>query len=255
MSTSVEKGLVADVTNGVLKYEASKDTKEAAKRGTSELGKDAFLQLLVCQMENQDPLNPSTDTEFVSQLAQFSQLEQLQNLSAETEKTQAFSLVGKYAIFQITDTNGKTTYPEGVVDFVNISGSKVTLSVNGTTYDYDKLYTVVNDAYYMEENRPKLEKSYSFTYNAKAPEDMQFEADFGSNEYKATETAIVVNGMQVDGSYLDFKDDSVIIKAGAFDGLENGEYAVSVIFNDSLLTTVNDKITLKVVNAEENTES
>ena len=149
---SVKTGLVADVTNGVLDYAVSPETTTKDKSKGGELGKDAFLQLLVCQMQNQDPLEPNNDTEYVSQLAQFSQLEQLQNLSTESEKAQALTLVGKYAIFEIKDSNGKTTYPEGTIDFVNLAGGKVQLSVNGSVYDYENLYTVVSDQYKAEQN-------------------------------------------------------------------------------------------------------
>lgn len=119
------------------------EVDKAAKRGSTELGKDAFLQLLVCQMQNQDPMNPSTDTEYVAQLAQFSQLEQLQNLGTESQKAQAFSLVGHYCVFQVKDSAGNVTYPEGTVDSVNISGGKVTLSVGDKVYKYEELYTVM----------------------------------------------------------------------------------------------------------------
>lgn len=55
----------------------------AAQRSPNEaMGKDAFLQLLVTQLENQDPLNPTENTEFVAQLAQFSSLEGIHNLNA-----------------------------------------------------------------------------------------------------------------------------------------------------------------------------
>ncbi len=75
------------------------------------LGKDDFLHLLVTQLQNQDPLNPTDHTEFTAQLAQFSSLEQLnnvndnleelQNYQASTNNSQAVSLLGK----EIT-TNG-----------------------------------------------------------------------------------------------------------------------------------------------------
>lgn len=55
------------------------DTQETrATKATDALGKDAFLNLLVTQMQNQNPLQPQADGEFLAQLAQFSSLEQLQ---------------------------------------------------------------------------------------------------------------------------------------------------------------------------------
>lgn len=48
---------------------------------SSELGKDAFMQLLVAQIKNQDPLNPTDSSESIAQMAQFSSLEQMQNLN------------------------------------------------------------------------------------------------------------------------------------------------------------------------------
>ena len=52
---------------------------------TKELGRDAFLQLLVTQLEHQDPMKPQADTEFIAQLAQFSSLESLQHMQATLE--------------------------------------------------------------------------------------------------------------------------------------------------------------------------
>ena len=69
------------------------------------LGKEDFLNLLITQLQNQDPLNPTDSTEFTAQLAPFSSLEQLsnvhgnleqlQNFQASTNNSQAVSLLGK----------------------------------------------------------------------------------------------------------------------------------------------------------------
>ena len=55
----------------------------------SELGQDAFLKLLVTQLQHQDPLNPIEDTAFIAQLAQFSSLEKLTEMAASLERIEA----------------------------------------------------------------------------------------------------------------------------------------------------------------------
>ena len=57
------------------------------------LGKDAFLKLMVAQLRNQDPLNPAKGADFIAQTAQFSSLEQLQNINKSIEALAASSAV------------------------------------------------------------------------------------------------------------------------------------------------------------------
>jgi len=95
--------------SSVLDQYAIKDTGTQDKT----LGKDQFLQLLVAQMNNQNPLDPQTNSEFVAQLAQFTQVESLDNLNTSVESIlsstqssqalQASSLVGRKVILS-TDT-------------------------------------------------------------------------------------------------------------------------------------------------------
>lgn len=57
----------------------------AGVTGNTSLGKDSFLTLLTTQLQNQDPTNPVSNEQFIAQLAQFSQLEELQNLSGQMD--------------------------------------------------------------------------------------------------------------------------------------------------------------------------
>ncbi|MBR1420556.1 MAG: flagellar biosynthesis protein FlgD [Selenomonadaceae bacterium] len=75
--------------NGVT-YDAEAYAKSnpASTNKNDELGKDAFLLLLVTQMQNQDPLDPQDNGEYLAQLAQFSALEQMTNVAENLEELQ-----------------------------------------------------------------------------------------------------------------------------------------------------------------------
>lgn len=77
MANSLNTITVDGVTYNAEAYAASQP-KEVKKN--DELGKDAFLQLLVTQLKNQDPLNPQDNSSYIAELAQFSSLEQMTNV-------------------------------------------------------------------------------------------------------------------------------------------------------------------------------
>lgn len=133
-----------EIVNG---YDPTKEAEEKKRESSGgALGKEAFLQLLVAQMKYQDPLEPTSNTEYISQLATFSSLEEMQNMRASLESTQATGLVGKTVIMGV-ETNGITNYISGRVDQVRKEGSKTYLSIDGSWYNMDDLDTVVDDDY------------------------------------------------------------------------------------------------------------
>lgn len=125
-----------DVGSSYLKSLQKTDSKNSSTTGQagSALGKDAFLQLLVTQMKNQNPLDPQENGEFVAQLAQFSSLEGIQTLNSSvngiltgigsSQALQATSLVGRSVIVQsdkaVVDTtasfNGQVVVPQSISD-------------------------------------------------------------------------------------------------------------------------------------------
>lgn len=101
------------------------------KAGTTEeqqtLGKDQFLSLLITQLKYQNPLQPMEDREFIAQLAQFTQLEQMMNISSQlTDMRQSLgavsSFIGKKVswVEYVEGNTGETTLKSGVVDSVLI---------------------------------------------------------------------------------------------------------------------------------------
>jgi flagellar basal-body rod modification protein FlgD len=248
---------VATVTNGVIDSKTTSSTSSSTESttGTSSLGKDAFLKLLVCQMQNQDPLDPSDNTEFVAQLATFSQLEEMQNLNTSYSESQAFSLVGKTVKVSSTDTSGNTTTAQGVVDYVTKSGTDIQLSIDGTLYDLDEVTDVVGDAYVTATDSPGITDSYNFKYDAKNPSDFTFNVNYGKNDLKADQVALVINGKVVDSDDYSTDGTKVTIKSSALSELSDGTYAVQVVFNNSSLTTVSNKVAVIVSDSDVTSDS
>lgn len=137
---------IAQVKDGQI-LESVSNLRKETKTANSSLDKDAFLQLLVAQMKYQDPLEPTSNTEYISQLATFSELEEMQNLTSGMTLQRASALVGQYCFMKVTDSSGNTTHPEGYVDYVVYENNKAYLSINETLYSIDDLDTVADSAY------------------------------------------------------------------------------------------------------------
>ncbi|MFW5555717.1 MAG: flagellar hook capping FlgD N-terminal domain-containing protein, partial [Roseburia inulinivorans] len=143
----VKDGKFIDETTGT----GSTSTKSSQKdEKTNELGYDQFLQILCAEMQYQDPLEPTSNTEYIAQLATFSQLESQLSVQSTIEASSANDLVGKYVIMKVTSsTTGETSYIAGTCDYVLHKNGETFLSVNDGLYNLKDLDTVA-DADYME---------------------------------------------------------------------------------------------------------
>jgi flagellar basal-body rod modification protein FlgD len=104
------------------------------KSAAQTLGKDDFLKLLVGQLQHQDPLSPSDDQQWIGQMAAFSQLEQVSNTAATTQKivdtlnvNGTLSLIG-HTVTYLDESGGSH---QGVVQTVDMAGGTASLTVDG----------------------------------------------------------------------------------------------------------------------------
>lgn len=125
---------------------ASANTAHPMREPTNELDKEAFLMLLITQLQHQDPTNPMDDREFIAQMAQFSALEQMQNMNRSMLQMQAYSMLGKSveALFACEET-GLLELAEGVVESITTRDGRIFLYVNGQDVPMERVQVVHTD--------------------------------------------------------------------------------------------------------------
>ncbi|WP_455919533.1 flagellar hook assembly protein FlgD [Priestia megaterium] len=116
-------------------YLSNRDT-QVKQTGNSSLGKDDFLKLLIAQLQNQDPMNPMQDKDFIAQMAQFSSLEQMTNMSTSlnTFVTQSQAspilkgseLISKTAAWLDEEGNKK----QGVILTASVKNNEISFTIN-----------------------------------------------------------------------------------------------------------------------------
>ena len=132
------------VENAVNNY--NKTLVVEGRKTSNQLGKDDFLKLLITQLQNQDPTSPMENTEFISQMAQFSSLEQMTNMSSSFAKMASFinsseaaATLGKTVELNIGDAT-----VQGIVEGAT-RGENPQILVNGMYYSMDKIKAVYAD--------------------------------------------------------------------------------------------------------------
>ncbi|KRW90981.1 flagellar hook capping protein [Alicyclobacillus tengchongensis] len=137
---------------GTTTAPSSNSTSTNTVNPDGQLNENSFLQLLVTQLQNQDPLAPQDNTQMIAQLAQFSALEQMTNiaqtdsqvlsaiqtLASETNLMLAHQLLGTQVT--ITDSSGQKV--QGTVSAVSLSQGSPQVVVNGTSYPITQVVQV-----------------------------------------------------------------------------------------------------------------
>lgn len=122
------------------------NTYQSNTRNTSNgLDKNAFLKILVTQLSNQDPMSNQDNSQYIAQMAQFSSLEQSQNMNTSMEKllvsqriTEGSMMIGKNVAFVVSDEE----YIQEMVKGLIIEQGKVFLKTENGVYDIDRVIGV-----------------------------------------------------------------------------------------------------------------
>ncbi len=145
ITAQVSNGSVVSGINTSQISSASSSSLSSASSGSSSIyDEDMFLQLLVAEMQYQDPLEPTSNTEYVSELASFTQVEALQAMQSTVDSLGAESYVGKYVT--ITDADGNVI--TGMVDYTQADDDTIYVSVNDKLYETQYIDYVYSDEYY-----------------------------------------------------------------------------------------------------------
>lgn len=119
--------------NNLNTVDTSKIGTSATKSGTpirkpnQTMDKNAFLKILAAELSNQDPSKPTDNTAYVSQMAQFANIEQVANLNSNLRFTGAAALVGRKVMVNAVDEKGEPY--QGIIKGISKNGDSVTVNV------------------------------------------------------------------------------------------------------------------------------
>ncbi|MCR5053937.1 MAG: hypothetical protein K6A69_03760 [Lachnospiraceae bacterium] len=165
--------LIQEINDGkpVNQSTASQKTQNSSSINNKDGGKakslvdeDMFLSLLVAEMQYQDPLEPTSNTEYVSELASFTQVSSLQEMNKTVSNLGAQSMVGQYVT--VTDDDGNEF--SGMVDYTQEKDGELYVCVDDNLYKASSVTNVMNGKYYeanvtastfksMMDKQPKVE--------------------------------------------------------------------------------------------------
>ena len=139
-----------DTTGKVSNQIMSSTSKTSNTKKSNTLNMENFLSLLVAEMQNQDPLEPTSNSDYMAQMATFSQVEATSEMNERVLSQTASNLIGKAVIVK-TDTNS-TGCAGGIVNGWQEIDGIVYLGINGNLYDINDVDQVIDKDYYEKWN-------------------------------------------------------------------------------------------------------
>ena len=103
---------------------------------------DNFLQMMIAQIQNQDPMNPIDDTQYVTQLAQFATMQQMQELAYYSRSNFVMGLVGKDVTVAKTGIGGKVEKITGPVEKISLVNNEYSIYVDGKPFALNQIMEI-----------------------------------------------------------------------------------------------------------------
>ena len=103
---------------------------------------DDFLTLMVAQLKNQDFMNPVDDTQYVTQLAQISTMQQMEEMAYNAKSSYVASLVGKNVSAAKFTVSGELKKADGVVEKISLLDGKFVIYVDGEAFSMDEIMEI-----------------------------------------------------------------------------------------------------------------
>jgi flagellar hook assembly protein FlgD len=136
---------------------ASEDVKFTDKDQNTMMEFDDFLNLMITQLQNQDFTNPVDDAEYMGQMAQLSMLNQMQQVTKNSQYNFAASLLGKVVTVTKVSESGDAKTETGYVDSVSMKDNELKFSVNGGQYTMNEITQIYDNAYYQAQQLSNLQ--------------------------------------------------------------------------------------------------